>query len=165
MLILVHLTLFLLRGGGGQFLGLKLGFYTYCLSLQAHCLNGYFFLLQTKCLFSHFFRCQILTIFSFLGSLWHYDTDCTSFAKKVSKLFAYNPSKEICTFLVFLNSTSGYLKFCIFAMARWRPFQNCIFYYFWTFFANVFKIYNWILPQIFFVANFLFFFAGSKSRA
>ena len=47
------------------------------------------------------------------------------------KLSAYNPSKEICTFLVFLNYTSGYLKFCkiicIFELAYSRAFQKmCI---------------------------------------
>ena len=35
-----------------------------------------------------------------------------SFAKNFCKLFANNTSKEMCTFLVFLNYTSGYLKFC-----------------------------------------------------
>ena len=37
------------------------------------------------------------------------------------KLFANNPSKEICTFLVILNYTSGYLKFSkLFACLKWH---------------------------------------------
>ena len=50
------------------------------------------------------------------------------------KLFANNPSKEICIFLVFLNYSSGCLKFCkyfcIFEIAWLRDFQKCIFYHF-----------------------------------
>ena len=60
------------------------------------------------------------------------------------KMKSYNPSKEICTFLVFLHYTSSYLKFCIFEMA-WslvKGFQKCIFDHFWTFF-----LYNWILQK------------------
>ena len=53
------------------------------------------------------------------------------------KLFANNPSKEICTFLVFVNYTSGY-------------FLNN--------FANIFTITR-------FCQNLAFFFANSKSRA
>ena len=62
------------------------------------------------------------------------------------KLFANNPSKEICTFLVFLNYTSGYLKFCkkfcIFEMAWSRAFQKCIIFHFLEkkIFANIFTI-------------------------
>ena len=122
-----QLTLFLL-GGGGSFLhnsksiglrllkfsdfsyipkalplGLKPGFNTNCLSPQAHCLNEYFFLSQTKSLFWPSFSCQILIILKFLESLWHKKTDCISFAKKFCKLIAYFPSKEISTFLDFLN--------------------------------------------------------------
>ena len=48
------------------------------------------------------------------------------FQRNFCKLFANNPSKEICTFLVFLHQTSGYLKFCkyfcIFEMAWSRAF-------------------------------------------
>ena len=54
---------------------------------QAQCLNDYFFLLQTKSLFWPTFICQIF-----------------------SKLFALNPSEEICTFLVFLDEKSGFMK-------------------------------------------------------
>ena len=32
--------------------------------------------------------------------------------RKLCKFLAYNPPKEVFTFLVFLNYTSGYLKFC-----------------------------------------------------
>ena len=65
-------------------LGLKPGYNINCLSPQAHCLNGFFFLLQTKSLFWPSSTCQILIKFSFLESLWHKETDYTSFAKKIA---------------------------------------------------------------------------------
>ena len=70
-------------------------------------------------------------------------------------LFAYNPSKEICTFLVFLYYKLGYLiicKFlCIFGMARWRAFQRCIFYPFLDIFCKHFI--KWIFQKISNFAN------------
>ena len=66
-------------------LGLKLGFNTNCQSPQALCLNDCFFLKQTKSLFRPTSTCQILIKFSFLESLWHKETNCTSFAKKNCK--------------------------------------------------------------------------------
>jgi len=54
-----------------------------------------------------------------------------SFAKKFLQIICKQPVKEICTFLVFLNNTSGYLKLfksvCIFEMAWSRAFKKCIF--------------------------------------
>ena len=39
------------------------------------------------------FTCQILIKFSFLESLWHKETDCTSFAKKKFHIFCKQPVK------------------------------------------------------------------------
>ena len=84
------------------------------------------------------------------------------FCKKKGKLFAYNPSKEIWTFLVFLNYTSGYLKLWkIVCMLKWRGtglFKKLNFINFWTF--VFYKLF-------YFIAGFchLQFFAYSKSRA
>ena len=63
----------------------------------------------TKFLFGPSFICQILMIFSFLESIWHKKTDCTSFAREIGKLAENNMSKDIFTILVFLNYTSGYI--------------------------------------------------------
>ena len=98
------------------------------------------------------FSCQILITFSFLESLWHKETYCTSLQRNLCKLFANNPSKEICTFLVFLNYTSGYLKFCktfcLIEMAWSRAFQTCIIYHFLdNFFLQTFLLFNWILQK------------------
>ena len=62
---------------------------------------------------------------------------------KFCKLFAYNPAKEICTFLVFLNHTSGSLKFCtiffrILEMTWSWVLLKCIFVNFWNFFFKYF---------------------------
>ena len=75
--------------------GLKPGFYTNCLSPEAHGQNDYFL---------------------------HKETDCRSFSKKFCKLFAYNPWKEIFTFFIFLNQTSAYIKFCniFLAYLKWH---------------------------------------------
>ena len=75
-------------------LGLKPDFYTNCLSPQAHCLNDCFFLYQTKSLFWPTFSCQILISFSFLESLWHKETDCTSFAKKFLQIICIEHVKR-----------------------------------------------------------------------
>ena len=88
--------------------------------------------------------------------------------KKNCKFFANNLSKEICTFLVFLNYTSGYLNFAnIFAYLKWHGqglFKNRHFIIFWTFFSQTFSLYNWIFKSINF-CKFANFFADSKSRA
>ena len=86
------------------------------------------------------------------------------------KLYANNPSKEICSFLVFLNYTSGYLTFCktfcLFEMAWSRAFQTCIIYHFLdNFFLQTFLLYKWILQKKFNFCKFAIFFADSKSRA
>ena len=47
---------------------------------------------------------------AFLESLWHKETDWLSFAKKL----AYDPSKEICAFLVILNHTEVIQNFAKF---------------------------------------------------
>ena len=39
------------------------------------------------------FTCQILIKFSFLESLWHKETDCTSFAEKKLQIFCKQPVK------------------------------------------------------------------------
>jgi len=68
----------------------------------------------------------IITIFFWS---WHFQyVVCigTKFSMtKPLQLFAYNPSKEICTFLFFLNYTSGYLKFSkMYILSLWNFFTN-----------------------------------------
>ena len=96
---------------------------------SSSCLNDYFFCKRNKSLFLPIFSCQFLIIFSFLEGRY----------QKFCKLFAYNLSKEICTFLVILDYTSGCYKFCnIFAyLALSRAFQKCIFFGHF-YFANIF---------------------------
>ena len=116
---------------------------------QAQCLNDYFFLLQTKSLFWPTSTCQILIKFSFLESLWHKETNCTSFAKKM-QIFSKQPVKGNLHIFSFSWLKSGYLKFCknfcIFEMAWSRAFQKCIIFHFLDkFFLQTFLLYNWIL--------------------
>ena len=71
-------------------------------------------------------------------------------------------SAFVCTFLVFLNYTSGYLKFCktfcLIEMAWSRAFQTCIIYHFLdNFFLQTFLLYNWILQKNSIFANSQFF--------
>ena len=94
----------------------------------------------TKFLFGPSFICQILMIFSFLESIWHKKTDCTSFAREIGKLAENNMSKDIFTILVFLNYTSGYISnFAnVFAYLKWHGqvlFNNVflIIFDFWFF--------------------------------
>ena len=114
------------------------------------------------------FTCQILIKFSFLESLWHKETDCTSFAKKFLQIICKQPVKGNLHILVFLNYTSGYLKFCktfcIFEMAWSRAFQKCIIFYFLDnfFFANIFTLKLDFAKKSSIFAN---FFSDSKSRA
>ena len=52
------------------------------------------------------FSCQILITFSFLESLWHKETDCTSFAKKFLQIFCKQPVKgnlHIFSFFFYLH--------------------------------------------------------------
>ena len=60
----------------------------------------------------------------------------------------YNPSKEICTSLVFLDQTLGYKKSCkhffIFEIAWSRAFKKCIFNSFFYIFCTHFTIYHQI---------------------
>ena len=63
----------------------------------------------------------------------------------------FTPSKEICTFLVFLNYTSGSFKFCKhFAYLKWNGkwlFKKVNFITFWTIlFCKIFTK-NWILQK------------------
>ena len=95
--------------------------------------------------FDHLSVVRFLLFFRFLESLSYMETDCTSFAKNFLQIICLQPVKKIRIFLVFLNYTSGYLKFCqtfcIFEMAWSRAFQNCIIYHFLEFFiANIFTI-------------------------
>ena len=57
--------------------------------------------------------------------------------QNVFKIFAYNPSKKICTFLVFPNYTSGYLNFAnIFAYLKWHG-QGFLKYVYIPFFGHI----------------------------
>ena len=151
-------------------LGLKPGFYTNCLSPQAHCMNECFFLYQTKPLFWPTFSCQILIKFSFLESLWHKETDCTSFAKNFFQIICKQPVKGNLHIDIYFNYTSGYLKFCkhfwIVEMARSRAFKKCIFYHFLDIlFANIFCNITGFCDKKFNFCKFANFYADSKSRA
>ena len=88
-------------------------------------------------------------------------TDCKVLQKKNCKFFAKKPSKEISTFLVFLNNISGYLKFCKHfcrsKMSWSRAFQKCIFYHFWTFFCKHFYFIIGFCKKKFFFCKFAFF--------
>ena len=74
-------------------------------------------------------------------------------------------SKKICTFLVFLDEKSGYLKFCknfcIFEMAWSRAFQKCIL----KFVCQHFYYITGYCDKKFNFSKFAIFFAYSKSRA
>ena len=81
------------------------------------------------------------------------------------KLSAYNPSKEICTFSVFLNYTSGYLKFCkiicILEMAYSWAFQKmCISSFFGHFIICKHFYITGVCKKYFNFCN--FFFVDSK---
>ena len=82
-------------------------------------------------------------------------------------IFANNPSKETCTFLVFLNYILGYLKFCktfIFEMAWSRAFQKCIFYH-WTVFWKRFDHFHCINGPFFYTLKKIKFKATCESEA
>ena len=83
-----------------------------------------------------------MIIFGFLESLWHKETECKSFENKILQIICIQSTcqKEICAFLVFLNYTSGYLKFCtFFANVKWHGqglFKNVYIIIFRTFFLQ-----------------------------
>ena len=79
------------------------------------------------------FTCQILIKFSFLESLWHKVTNCTSFAKKIA-IFCRQPVKGNLHIFSFswlkIRLFKIYQNFCIFEMAWSRAFQKCIIFHF-----------------------------------
>ena len=117
------------------------------------------------------FTCQILIKFSFLESLWHKETDCTSFAKKKLQIFCKQPVK-------------GDLHIFSFSWLKIRLFKILQkFLHIWNGMVKGFsKMYNLsFFGQIFFCKHFYYktgfcdkkfnfrkfanFFADSKSRA
>ena len=62
-------------------LTLKRGFYTYCLSPQAYCLNAIFCIYPTKSILRPTSGHRISTFYSSLESLEQEEADCTIFAK------------------------------------------------------------------------------------
>ena len=82
-----------------------------------------------------------------------------SFAKKTLKITCMQPVKKMCTFLAFLNYTSGYLKFCkYFCYLKWLglgPFKNV---YFIIFFCKRFPFFNGFCLKILIFANLQIFF-------
>ena len=65
----------------------------FCLVKIAHLGQGQFWPSVT---------CQILIKFSFLESLWHKETDCTSFARKKNANFLQTCQRKFAHFLFFL---------------------------------------------------------------
>ena len=132
-------------------LGLKPGFNTNCLSPQARCLNECFFLYQTKSLFWPTSSCQIVIKCSFLESLWHKKTNCTSFARKKLQIFCKQPVKGNLHIFSFSWSKIRLVKILQKFLHIWngmvKGFSKMYnFSYFGQiFFLQTFLLYNWIL--------------------
>ena len=106
---------------------------------------------QTKSLFWPTFTCQILIEFSFLESLWHKETDCTSFAEKKLQIFCKQPVKGNLHIFSF-----SWLKIRLFKiLPKFLHIWNGMFkgfskmynlsFFGQIFFLQTFLLYNWIL--------------------
>ena len=93
------------------------------------------------------FSCQILIIFSFLESLWHKETNCTTF--DIFLNYLYTTRQKICTFLTFSNYKLDYLKFCKFFLHIFNSmvmgFSKMYNHFLDILFLQAFLLYNWIL--------------------
>ena len=107
------------------------------------------------------FTCHILIKFSFLESLWHKETDCTSFAKKKMQIFCKQPVKGNLHIFSF-----SWLKIRLFKILQkllhiWngmvKGFSKMYNFSFFgqIFFLQTFLRYNWILRWFCKFANFL----------
>ena len=81
--------------------GLKLGFYAYCL-------NALFYLYQTKSILRLTSKNWISTLYSSFETF----EKSKQIAQCLQRNFAQTPLKGICTFLVFIECTFRFYKFC-----------------------------------------------------